>query len=170
MHTPGRGDGALRRHRASVHHASYFVTLCTEGKKSGLTGDTIASAIHVEIANIESDLHWITRAGVVMPDHIHLLVQLTDQLSISRCVARLKSKTRTCLLEQHLTWQANFYEHRIRPDDSIEEVVRYIFLNPHRDDPAANRTPYPWFWLGADEQLWFTPQTDGGRPFPDWLR
>ena len=170
MHTPGRGAGALRRFRTSLSDASYFLTLCTAGRTPGLTQDNIPDRIRAEIDSIESDGHWSQRAGVIMTDHLHLLVQLTGELPVHRCVARLKSKTRACLLEHGVSWQPNFYEHRIRVEDSVEDVVRYIFLNSHRDSSSENCAPYPWFWLGADEQSWFTQRTDNGRPFPDWLR
>ena len=170
MHTPGRGDGALRRYRVSLPETSFFLTLCTEARIEGLTRDNIATAIRTELSAIESDGHWIQRAGVLKPDHLHVLVRLTGELPIARCVARLKSKTRQLLLVHRIFWQPNFYEHRLRPDDSVEDVVRYIFLNPFRPGVAASNSNYRWFWLGAEEAAWFTPGTDNGKPFPEWLR
>ncbi len=105
-----------------------------------------------------------------MPDHLHLLVRLTGNLGIARCIARLKSKTRPHLSVHDLAWQPNFYEHRLRPDDAIEEVVRYIFLNPYRAGVVSIDAPYRWFWLGTEDAVWFKPGTNHGRPFPEWLR
>ena len=170
MHTFGRGDGALRRYRMSVREAAYFLTLCTETRARDLTHDDTATAIRTELSAIESDGHWFQRAGVLMPDHLHLLVRLTGELSIARCVARLKAKTRSVLGARGLTWQPNFYELRLRADDPVEDVVRYIFLNPYRTGETPNNTHYRWFWLGADEDVWFKRGTDDGRPFPEWLR
>lgn len=170
MHTPGRGDGALRRHRISLPETSYFLTLCTAGRTIGLTHEVVALAIKAEITAIETAGHWVQRAGTLMPDHLHLLVRTTGPLPISRCVARLKSKTRTTLLTHSLSWQPNFYEHRLRPSDAVEDVVRYIVLNPYRADSVLPETFYPWFWLGKEEAAWFNPGTHHGRPFPEWLK
>jgi REP element-mobilizing transposase RayT len=170
MHTPGRGEGALRRHRASVPGSSYFLTLCVDRAGTALLDGEIATAIQREINAIESDGHWRIRAAVIMPDHLHLLIHLTGELPLPRCVARLKSKTRPSLTQHGLGWQTNFYEHRLRPDEPVEGVVRYIFLNPYRACLVSAGKSYPWFWLGSHESAWFTPTTSDGKPFPDWLR
>lgn len=170
MHTPGRGDGALRRHRASLPATSYFLTLCSKGRAPMLIEESVATAIRSEISAIEADEHWVQRAGVLMPDHLHLLVQLTGELTVSRCIARLKAKTRSVLHTHKVSWQANFYEHRLRPDDLVEDVIRYIFLNPYRGGLVSLDATYRWCWLGAEEASWFKPITNDGRPFPEWLR
>jgi REP element-mobilizing transposase RayT len=117
---------------------------------------------------MEQDHRWQLMAATIMPDHLHILVRLTGNLPVSRCIARLKTRSQRCS-KGVLRWQANFYEHRMRPSDAVEDVVRYIFLNPHR---AGIQFPdrYPWFWLGSEESAWFQPTTDEGLPFPEWLR
>ena len=123
-----------------------------------------------EIAKIETDAYWRLRCVVVMPDHLHLLVQISGQLEISRCVARLKSKTRRALLEAKLEWQSNFYEHRLRADEPVEPVLRYLFLNPYRENLVSAGDVYPWFHLCKEDSAWFSPSLDEGKPFPEWLR
>lgn len=105
-----------------------------------------------------------------MPDHIHLLVTLVGQLPLGRVVARLKAKTKPALVRAHLRWQGNYYEHRLRDSDRIEEVVRYIFLNPYRAGLRTAEGTYPLFRLGLEEAGWFTPSLNEGRPFPEWLQ
>jgi len=170
MYTRGRGDQALRRHRVSLPDTCFFLTLCLESRHVGLNENDTATAITAEIARIETDGHWRIRAGVIMPDHLHLLVHLAGSLSVARCVARLKSKTNVSLSARNLSWQGNFYEHRLRPNDAIAEVIRYIFLNPYRDRLVRIGEPYRWFWLGADESAWFKAGTDQSYPFAEWLR
>jgi REP element-mobilizing transposase RayT len=104
-----------------------------------------------------------------MPNHLHLFVRLSGQLLLSRCVARAKAKTKSSLEAEGLSWQTNFYEHRLRPDDSAADVIRYLFLNPFRAGITPQGQRYRWFWLGAPEVEWFEPATDLGRPFPAWL-
>ena len=95
MHTPGRGNGALRRYRVSLPATTHFLTLNTVNRTAGLTCDDVAPAICAEITAIATDGHWLRRAAVVMPDHLHVFVRLTGGLPIARCVARLKSNTRS---------------------------------------------------------------------------
>ncbi len=131
----------------------------------------MASAIQTEIAAREADGHWRIRAGVIMPDRLHLLAALTGSLALGRVVARLKAKTRAMLASaDRVRWQGNYYDRRLRPDDSVEDILRYLFLNPYRAGllPATGRCPL--FWLHPDEAAWFKPLLDDERPFPDWLR
>ena len=170
MFRPHHGDEALRRHRTNAVNASYFLTLCTTDRRTGLHTATIASALHAEITAIETSGHWQLRGAVVMPDHLHLLVKLTGTLEISRCVARLKSKTNPVLLGADLIWQSNFYEHRLRADESVEPVLRYLYLNPYHENLVPPPEAWPWFWLGLEESGWFVPLLEGGKPLPEWLR
>ncbi len=164
-----RGYQALRRFRATPPHTSYFITLCTQARKQGLNRTESASAIQAEISAIENAGHWTLRAATIMPDHVHLLLTLHDTLSLGQTIARLKSKTRSTLRNLGLGWQGNYYEHRVRPNESVECVIRYIHLNPYRVGLLDAATVYPWFWLGSTESAWFRPLTDDGKPFPEWL-
>jgi len=105
-----------------------------------------------------------------MPEHLHLFIKLHGSLDISRCVARLKSKTNPLLHSHDLRWQGNFYEHRLRSDDPVESVIRYLHLNPYRGNLVATSEVWPWFWLGQEEAGWFIPLLDDRKPFPEWLR
>lgn len=125
--------------------------------------------IRVEIGNIERDGHWLIHGAVIMPDHIHLLFTLSDHLPLARVIARLKAKTKAALEAARLGWQGNYYEHRLRPDETIETVIRYIYLNPYRAGLVAKQASYSGFWLGEQEKTWFMPTLDDGRPFPEWL-
>lgn len=104
-----------------------------------------------------------------MPDHVHLLVTLGERLSLGQCVGRLKAKTRFLLSTASLRWQGNYFEHRLKADEPIETVLRYMFLNPYRANLLKLAEAYPWFWLGSAETEWFRPQTNHDRPFPEWL-
>ena len=166
---PKRGYESLRRFRVSVPLTNYFITLCTHDRVAGLNRTETAAAIQGEITAIQAAGYWTLRAGVIMPEHLHLLLCLQEKLALGRTVARLKAKTRTALLAAGLRWQGNYYEHRLRPGEKIESVIRYIHLNPYRAKLIDSSAEYPWFWLGLAESAWFRPLTDDGKPFPSWL-
>lgn len=170
MHKKGHGDEALRRYRVSIQGCTYFLTLCTKNRAIDLSCSSLAEFLQHEIDLIENDGHWVTRCSVIMPDHLHLLVQITGNLTLSRCIGRLKTKTRAMLLTANLEWQTNFHEHRLRADEPIEPVIRYLFLNPYRQNFLAMDKPYPWFRLCEADSIWFDPTANKGLPFPEWLR
>ena len=105
-----------------------------------------------------------------MPDLLHLLMTSLGRLKIGQVVARIKVKTRSSTTAIGLRWQCNYYEHRLRPGEAIEEVVRYIFLNPYRAGLIPQNANYPHFWLGENETEWFQPTLNDDRPFSEWLK
>jgi putative transposase len=170
-----RGAKALRRARFSVRGGTYFLTLCTNDRAQGLNTPAVVSRIKDELSSAEFLEIIQCHAGVIMSDHLHLLISLFSKLRLSQFVARLKVKTSDHLKIHGLTWQSNFYEHHLRPDDQVEEVIRYIYLNPFRAklipcSPSAAMS-YPHFWLGAEEAEWFRPTlAESSTPFPEWLQ
>jgi REP element-mobilizing transposase RayT len=104
-----------------------------------------------------------------MPDHVHLFVTLGGRLTLSQCVARLKTKTRVMLELQNAKWQLNFYDHHLRAADSIEAVIRYIHGNPYRAGLIGHKEVWPYFFCRPEDWSWFEKTTDSGQPFPEWL-
>ncbi len=90
-----------------------------------------------------------TLAWVVMPDHVHWLMQLRDG-NISRCMQSFKSRASRAfnLLTgaQGSVWQRGFYDHCIRSDESLEKQARYLIENPVRAGLAASLGEYPYAW------------------------
>ena len=166
---PDHGYEALRRLRMSRSNTDYFLTICTNERRTGLTNPEVAHGLREEIEAIECAAHWTIRGAVIMPDHLHLLFTLHSGLPLGRAIARLKSKTKPALSTASIRWQGNYYEHRLREGDPLEAVILYISLNPYRAGVIAPSENYPWFWLGRQETAWFKPQSDDGRPFPEWL-
>ena len=89
---------------------------------------------------------------------------------MSRVVARLKTKTKALLFAQGLRWQGNFFEHQMRDQDSTEDVLFYLLLNPSRAGLVKAHQTYSWFWLHPDEASWFRLRLNDDRPEPEWLR
>ena len=169
MHTPGRGEGALRRKRISLPDTSYFVTIGTAERRPGLTADSVSSTLRTELHAIETDGHARVQGTTIMPDHAHLLLRTTGSLPLSRIIARLKSKTRGPLAKEGLTWQRNFFEHRIRPDESVEAVLRYIVMNPVRAKLISSPEDYAHTWLGTEEAEWFDWRSPPESKPPTWI-
>jgi putative transposase len=166
---PSRGYETLRAHRVSIPGFCYFVTVCTRNRVAGLTSPRIAQAITAELCAMKTDGAFDPRAWVILPDHIHLLFRVSETLSLGQAIGRLKARTRSALAEAQLTWQGNYHEHRLRADELVEDVLRYIYLNPYRAKLAAPTDLYPHFWLCEADRAWFAPSLDDNRPFPAWL-
>ena len=64
-----------------------------------------------------------------MPDHLHLLAGIEGEDSLSKIIRDLKRATARFA---HIGWQRNFFDHRIRQDESLREKEDYIRENPLR--------------------------------------
>ena len=108
-------------------------------------------------------------AFTVMPDHVHWLFQLGDRLTLGRTIARFKFQTSSGLLAHRLIWQRDFFEHRLRGSESVEEYALYIFLNPYRAQ-LINAGSWPGWWSATVDLFEFWTKLNGdGSPPTEWL-
>ena len=121
----------------------YFITInCrTRGKNQlcvkGL-GDVLLESIRVR----QKLLHWYAHLVVLMPDHLHGLFSFpNDGPGLQRTITSWKSlMAKTCGVE----WQRDFFEHRLRNDESREEKSAYLRANPVRAGLVAEAGLWPW--------------------------
>jgi len=88
-------------------------------------------------------------AWILMPDHVHWLIQLGKHEKLEAVVNRLKSASaREANRELRRTgplWQKAFYDHALRSEEDVVAVGRYIIANPIRAGLVARVGDYP-FW------------------------
>jgi putative transposase len=103
-------------------------------------------------------------AWVVMPDHMHVLIELGETEPLSLVVQRIKSLIAVAVNQQRNkrqpVWQRGYYDHAIRTDEDVLFAARYIVNNPIRAGLAVNIGDYPywslteeWF-IGENFSLW----------------
>jgi len=88
-------------------------------------------------------------ALVVMPDHIHWLVQLGSGRSLQQVMNSLKGRSAYRInlerSERQQVWQAGFHDHAIRREEDLESAARYLIQNPVRAGLVEQFDQYP-FW------------------------
>ena len=151
----------------------YFITVCTGDKRcilSGISnapemdaasdilkmgaGDGVAPPVInlTEIGKlVEEQIQalparipgLVIERYVIMPNHIHLLIKLTDtesggaspsptgRMGIVDAVRILKSQTTRLSGTSHL-WQRSFYDHIVRNQTEYNDIAEYIDANPAR--------------------------------------
>ena len=95
-------------------------------------------------------------AAVVMPDHMHLLLQPLRNgdawpfplVDILQC---LKSATahqiNKLLHHEGPVWEEESFDHVLRSDESLKEKAEYIRQNPVRRGLVQRPEDYRWLWL-----------------------
>jgi REP element-mobilizing transposase RayT len=83
-----------------------------------------------------------------MPDHLHWLMQLGEQVDLVRCVQGVKSMVSRQLGAP--VWQAGFHDRAMRQEEDLQALARYIVANPLRAGLVTRVGDYPhWdaMWL-----------------------
>ena len=88
-------------------------------------------------------------AWVLMPDHVHWLLQLGDKDALSTVVSRLKSassrRVNEVIRQKGTIWQKSFHDHAVRAGEDVRTIARYMIANPIRAGLVDNVRDYP-FW------------------------
>jgi REP element-mobilizing transposase RayT len=111
----------LRLGRFSQAAQVYMVTVVTLGRRPFFADFAAARAL-VQSLKTENDLQRATTlAYVVMPDHLHWLMQLQEGAQLVRCVRDVKSVTTHRL--GHPVWQRGFHDHAVRCDKDLQALA-----------------------------------------------
>lgn len=132
---------ALRRGRFSCEGQIYHITITCK-KRYPYFNDPIL-ARHAVLCLKRLTPEASTLAFVIMPDHIHWLMQLNQIKSLSETVRLFKimvtKKTGVSV------WQKGYHDHALRKEETVVDVARYIVLNPVRAGLCKSVRQYPWW-------------------------
>ncbi len=131
-----QGTAKTRTGRFSERNRIYHISTTTHCREplflSLENGRKVVQALMCE----EQRGHSTTLAFVVMPDHLHWLLQLKGNHSISDSVCVVKSRSARHINaitgRKKTIWQRGFYDRAIRKDEDLVTIARYIVANPLR--------------------------------------
>ncbi|MBY4676978.1 transposase [Marinobacterium sp. CAU 1594] len=87
-----------------------------------------------------------TWAFVVMPDHLHWLVQLRMGMSLSKLVHNVKGSSarqiNQVLRREGPLWQDGFYDRAMRSEADCLHAARYLVANPLRAGLVSSVAEY----------------------------
>ena len=140
----------LRTGRHSLANQVYLITMVT-AQREPVFADLHAARRLINVLRDEERLQRaMTWAFVVMPDHLHWLMQLGASVPLSACVHGVKSMTSRQLGRS--IWQAGFHDRAMRREDDLKAIARYIVANPLRTGLATDLASYPHWdarWLAG---------------------
>jgi putative transposase len=114
---------------------------------------------------------------VVMPEHVHLLVNEPRRALLSKVIQALKLSVSMRSRERPF-WQAHYYDFNVAAHEKFVEKLRYIHRNPVRRGLVAQ--PEDWQWssfrhyqtgIGGTVEVesdWTARQR--GWQLPEWMR
>ena len=124
--------------------ALFFITICARNRgRPILTTEKTATGL-IKSARHYHDIHrWFVHLFVVMPDHIHALMSFPRDEVMRKTVAHWKSYTAK---KYGFRWQTNFFDHRLRSDESHDDKAFYIRENPVRANLVDSAEDWPYVW------------------------
>jgi len=94
-----------------------------------------------ENASLVDSLAW-----VVMPDHLHWLIELKHG-TLAELMCRIKSRSSRSvnLVRQRESrlWQRGYYDRALRKEEDVKDAARYIVMNPLRAGLVKRIGDYP---------------------------
>ena len=127
------------RHSQSGH--IYMITMVTAERRRVFEQFSAARTL-IGYLKTENDLQRAnTVAFVVMPDHLHWLMQLGESATLSQVVRGVKSLTSHRL--GYPVWQRGYHDHAVRHDEDLKAMSRYVIANPIRAGLVSSVGDYP---------------------------
>jgi len=125
----------------------YFITICCVGRGvNQLCFANIASGIFESIEFRVARGDWYVHLALLMPDHCHFLASFPRDVEMRKIVANWKENVAKQL---GVRWQRDFFDHRLRSNESFEEKAGYIRMNPVSGGLISNPKTWPYVWEPA---------------------
>jgi REP element-mobilizing transposase RayT len=138
----------LRKGRVSLPNHAYLVTAVTASRQPVFAPFHAARMAVRCLYDEDIVRHAHTLSFVVMPDHLHWLLQLDGGGNLSEAVRLYKAKVAVALRQK--VWQRGFHDRALRDEDGLRDIARYIVANPLRAGLVNSLGDYPhWdaIWL-----------------------
>jgi putative transposase len=130
-----------------IDNPVYFVTFCTERRKTILAHQAIHNAF-VQFCDTALKRNIFAGRYILMPDPIHLFVKLPPPSeNLSDWIKSLKnslSKTLKSCKVAPPHWQKGFFDHVLRSTESYSEKWLYMVENSVRAGLLADWTQWPY--------------------------
>ena len=139
---------ALRIGRRSESGRIYLITTATVDRRPVFEDFACARCVVREMRYLAEQGGVASLAWVVMPDHLHWLLQLGEHTDLSDTIRTLKGRSARRLGGP--LWQRAFHDRALREEEDLLAAARYIVANPLRAGLATRIGDYPhWdaIWL-----------------------
>ena len=122
--------------------ALYYISFNVANRpEKPLIAPLIANALLQGLVDYEHIHRWYIRLAVVMPDHIHMIATFNLREEVKKTVCSWRAYHARKL---GLDWQKDFFEHRLRSENSLEEKSFYIRMNPVRQGLCTVPEQWPY--------------------------
>ncbi len=110
------------------------LTLATNARREVFAAARWTSVCTRALTRVAERRRALVFAYCFMPDHVHLVVQITGDGSVVDFVKEFKQRTGYAFKRAtgRSLWQRSYYDHVLRRDEDLVAACRYVFANPVR--------------------------------------
>ena len=149
--TPSRPVRKQLDHSIHFHGrfgATYLITICCQRRGANDLCKPSAKQVLFETAQqCHASEAWYLKLLLLMPDHLHMLIGTSPDADLSKLVRDFK---RIAARKGKIEWQRNFFDHRLRHDESETEKYEYILQNPVRAGLIRDGDEWPYVLIGEE--------------------
>lgn len=144
---PDAANGCrLRKARFSEAGRIYLLTAVAHQREPVFADWQLGRLLVEQLRCADQALMVNSMAWVVMPDHLHWLLELKHG-TLAELMCRIKSRSSRSInlarRSQGRLWQRGFYDRALRRDEDIKDAARYIVMNPLRSGLVKRVGDYP---------------------------
>jgi putative transposase len=122
----------------------YFITICCSPRNENqLCRPDAADRIFEAVEFRQTRADWFVHLLLLMPDHLHALISFARDKNMKQVIANWKE---VVAKTTGIRWQRDFFDHRLRTDESLDEKAHYILMNPTRKGLIAAGETWPYVW------------------------
>ena len=124
--------------------AIFFVTVvCATRRTNQLCNDKVAMMIWESVEFRQRRGDWYVHLCLLMPDHLHALVSFPKDKNPAKMIANWKENVAKAT---EVLWQRDYFDHRLRSNESYDEKARYILQNPVRKALVSDPKDWDFIW------------------------
>lgn len=126
----------------------FFLTVkCVPQGKNQLCRADVGDAVMAALAHNHDNLVWHCRLALLMPDHLHGIFAFPPT---PRMETTVKNWKKYVALKHGVVWQRDFFDHRLRHDQELQEKTSYILMNPLRKGLCERVEDWNWVYRPTD--------------------
>ncbi len=134
--------GLKRFHKAEALH---FITFSCFYRLPFLQAQESKGTFEAFLEQMRARHQARVYAYVLMPEHVHLLLDEPPSILLAQFLKALKQMTSRKLRgDREQFWQHRYFDSNVHGEKARSEVIRYIHRNPVKRGLVASPGQYPW--------------------------
>jgi putative transposase len=121
----------------------HFLTFSCYRRRAYLSIVAAMELFEHALERVRRRYYFAVAGYVVMPEHVHLLVNEPQRAQLSKAIQALKLSISLRSRERPF-WQAHYYDFNISSHNKFVEKLRYIHRNPVARGLVARPEDWPW--------------------------